>query len=363
MTDTTAAPPLIVHGAKKLHSVEVESYNVELEDDEGFIGDRASYTAFRRLLEDWRKVLRRSDEDPFGDKDSEDIPKRKLDASLTEGDAEAAGIVHGAIEDFAQAFALVIRKFLKLKGWRDAERIAVGGGLRDSRVGELAIGRTAVILKADKIMVDLVALHNDPDDAALIGAGHLAPRWMFEGHEAILAVDIGGSSIRAGVVKLHLKKAPDLSRASVWKMEEWHHASESKKPRREDAVERLVGMLEDMIGRAKKETVALAPFIGVACPGIITADGAIERGAQNLPGKWDSKSFNLPRNLAEAIPKIGSFDTAVVMHNDAVVQGLSELPHMTDIRRWGVFTVGTGLGNAQFTNRPTAEGTDTKKTR
>jgi hypothetical protein len=39
------------------------------------------------------------------------------------------------------------------------------------------------------------------------------------------------------------------------------------------------------------------------------------------------------------------------MHNDAVVQGLSEVPHMKDVEHWGVFTIGTGLGNARFTNR------------
>jgi hypothetical protein len=39
------------------------------------------------------------------------------------------------------------------------------------------------------------------------------------------------------------------------------------------------------------------------------------------------------------------------MHNDAVVQGLSELPFMQDVRHWGVLTIGTGLGNAHFTNR------------
>jgi membrane-associated phospholipid phosphatase len=351
MTDTTATPAFIAHGARRLPSVEVEAYNLELEDDEGFIGDRASHKAFRELLEEWRKALRKTDEDPFGDKASEDISKRKLDATLTEGDGEAAGIVQGAIEDFAQEFAGVIRKFLKVKAWRDAERIAVGGGFRDSRIGELAIGRTSVILKADKIAIDLVALHNDPDDAALIGSGHLAPRWMFHGHDAILAVDIGGSSIRAGVVKLQLQKASDLSKANVWKMDEWHHVSEPKTPKREDAVDRIVDMLEDMIARAKKEDIALAPFIGVGCPGAIAADGTIERGSQNLPGKWDSKSFNLPAILAERIPKIGKFETAVVMHNDAVVQGLSELPYMTDVQRWGAFTVGTGLGNALFANR------------
>jgi predicted NBD/HSP70 family sugar kinase len=174
---------------------------------------------------------------------------------------------------------------------------------------------------------------------------------MFEGHDAILAVDIGGSSIRAGVVKLQLQKARDLSKADVWKTDEWRHAGERKKTRREEVVERLVGMLEDLIARAEKEGLALAPFIGVGCPGIIAADGTIERGAQNLPGKWDSKSFNLPRTVSEKIPRIDGFDTTVVMHNDAVVQGLSELPYVSDVQRWGVFTIGTGLGNAQFTNR------------
>jgi len=41
----------------------------------------------------------------------------------------------------------------------------------------------------------------------------------------------------------------------------------------------------------------------------------------------------------------------VVMHNDAVVQGLSELPYVKDRTRWGALTIGTGLGNARFTNR------------
>jgi hypothetical protein len=53
----------------------------------------------------------------------------------------------------------------------------------------------------------------------------------------------------------------------------------------------------------------------------------------------------------EAIPQIGDHDTAVLMHNDGVAQGLSEVPFMQDVERWGVLTIGTGLGNARFTNR------------
>ena len=59
----------------------------------------------------------------------------------------------------------------------------------------------------------------------------------------------------------------------------------------------------------------------------------------------------MPASLVEAIPRIGDHDTAVLMHNDGVVQGLSEVPFMQDVEHWGVLTIGTGLGNARFANR------------
>ena len=350
MAETETLATVATHGASRLPSVEVDSYNVELKDDEGFLGDRASRGAFRQFIENWRKPLRKSGHDPFGDEASDEISKKKLDALLSEGDLEAAAVVQGAIEDFAQELALVIRRFLKLKAWRDAERIAVGGGFRAGRVGELAIGRAGLILKADKVAIDLQPIRHDPDEAGLIGAAHLAPRWMFEAHDAILAVDIGGTNIRAGVVALNLKKAADLSKAAVWKFELWRHGEE-KKVKRETAIKELVGMLEELIARAGKEGLKLAPFIGVGCPGIIEADGTIDRGAQNLPGNWESSRFNLPHALHEGIPTIGEHETLVLLHNDAVVQGLSQAPFMTDVTHWGALTIGTGLGNACFTNR------------
>jgi predicted NBD/HSP70 family sugar kinase len=112
-------------------------------------------------------------------------------------------------------------------------------------------------------------------------------------------------------------------------------------------------MLKKLIAAADKEKLKLAPFIGIGCPGKIEEDGSIDRGAQNLPGNWESSKFNLPLLLHKAIPEIGDEDTAIVMHNDAVVQGLSEVPFMTDVQHWGVLTIGTGLGNARFTNRKT----------
>ena len=59
----------------------------------------------------------------------------------------------------------------------------------------------------------------------------------------------------------------------------------------------------------------------------------------------------MPARIHAAIPKIGDDDTAIVMHNNAVVQGLSEAAFMSDVNSWGVLTIGTGLGNARFTNR------------
>src|SRR3954464_2404296 len=347
--DTLTSTGIGRHGATRLPSVEVDSFNVELKDDEGFLGDRASKGAFRKILDSLRKPLRKNGDDPLGKKSAGEIPKSELDEALVSEDVGAAALVHGAIEEFAQELAYVTGRFLKTKAWADTERIVVGGGFRQSRVGELAIARTDIILKAEGFKVDLVPIRFHPDDAGLIGTLHLAPSWIFEAHDSILAVDIGGTNIRCGVVETRWKKARDLSKAAVWRSELWRHADDE--PTREGAVKRLVKMLKELIAAAESEGLKLAPFLGISCPGVINSDGTIEKGAQNLPGNWESSKFNLPNSLAEAIPEIAGHDTAVLMHNDGVVQGLSEVPFMQDVDRWGVLTIGTGLGNARFTNR------------
>jgi hypothetical protein len=347
--ELVATTGIAQHGASRLPSVDVDSFNIEIKDEDGFLGDRASKGAFRDILERWRKPLRKTGEDPFGKEPSENVSKKTLDAMLVGDDTEASAVVHSAIEDFAQELAYVTRRFLKTKAWARTERIVVGGGFRDSRLGELAIARTEIILKSDGSKIDLQPIRFHPDEAALIGALHLAPSWIFEAHDSILAVDIGGTNIRCGVVETRWKKAKDLSKAAVWKAELWRHADDE--PSREGAVKRLAKMLKTLITEAETEGFKLAPFIGIACPGVINGDGSIEKGAQNLPGNWESSKFNLPVSLVEAIPQIGEHDTAILMHNDGVVQGLSEIPFMQDVDRWGVLTIGTGLGNARFTNR------------
>jgi hypothetical protein len=343
------APALGGHGAAKLAAVTVDTYNAELRDPEGFVGDRASKRAFHAILDEWRERLRAVGEDPLGDDSTESIGKKKLDRLLADGDADAAGIVHSAIEEFAQEFAAVIRRFLRLKTWRGTQRIVVGGGLRASRVGEVAIGRTAMLLKGDGRDIDLRPIGHHPNEAGLIGAAHLAPTWIFSGHDSILAVDIGGTNIRAGVVELNQRKAADLSAAHVMDFELWRHRDDQ--PTREQAVDQLGAILRDLVKRTTKKGHKLAPFVGIGCPGIIDDDGTIQRGGQNLPGNWESVGFNLADRVRAIIPEIDGAETVVLVHNDAVVQGLSEVPHQTDVAHWGVLTIGTGLGNARFTNR------------
>jgi predicted NBD/HSP70 family sugar kinase len=357
--DTLTTSGIGRHGATRLPSVDVDSFNIELKDDDGYLGDRASKGAFRKILDALREPLKKNGDDPLGNKSTESISKNTLDEALVGDDIGAAALVHGAIEEFAQELAYVTQRFLKTKAWADTERIVVGGGFRQSRVGELAIARTDILLKAEGLKIDLVPIRFHPDDAGLLGCLHLAPSWIFEAHDSILAVDIGGTNIRCGVVETRWKKAPDLSKASIWKSELWRHADDE--PTREGAVKRLVKMLKELIAVADTEGLKLAPFIGIACPGVINEDGSIEKGAQNLPGNWESSKFNLPESLVEAIPQIGDHDTAVLMHNDGVAQGLSEVPFMQDVERWGVLTVGTGLGNARFTNRRKEKDKDDKK--
>lgn len=350
MPDQSQRPTAPHHGASSLpRGVTVDDYSAELRVEGGFLGDQANSRAFDAILAYWRDKLGRTDDDPLGDVPAEAINRRQLDRLLEHGDAEVAGLVHGIVEEFAQALADVVGRLLDERAWQGTERIVVGGGMRASRVGELAMGRASMLLKGEGTDVDLVPIRHDPDEAGLIGGLHLAPESLLAGHDGVLAVDIGGSNIRAGIVRHGLDEAPDLSAASVRHAELWRHAED--KPGRQEAVERLAAMLRDLAGAAEGHGVRLAPFVGVGCPGRINGSGCIERGGQNLPGNWEGGGFSLPGRILDALPHVGGRETVVVVHNDAVVQGLSQAPWTRDVRRWAVLTIGTGLGNASFTNR------------
>ncbi len=345
-----AVAAVLSHGARVLPAVTVDTYNEELRDSEGFVGDRASGRAFRAILDDWReRLVKTLGEDPFGDTPTDEISKSKLDKALAGDETVAAGLVHTAVEEFAHELATVVRRFLRLEDWRGTERIVVGGGLSSSHIGQLSMGRAQIILAGEGTTVELRPISNHPDEAGLIGAVQLAPSWMLAGHDAIAAVDIGGTNIRAGIVELKMRKG-DVSKAAVWKSQHWRHRDDE--PDREEAIQRLAEMVTSLMERAADAKLKVAPFVGIGCPGLIDEHGSILNGGQNLPGNWEEEGFRLDAALAGRLPRIDGHQPTVLIHNDAVVQGLSEVPNMEDVDRWGVLTIGTGLGNARFTNRP-----------
>lgn len=336
------------HGNKRINDFRVDCYSLALRDGEGFVGDRARSKAFQEILDHQRRKHRKAGADPLDPIPSSD--HHALDDILNNNEDEAASVVRAAVETFAGELADVVRRFLETDGWRGTQRIAVGGGLRENDVGEVAIYRASTLLSAGGHDVELRPIHNDADEAALIGAAHLCPAALLKRHQAILAVDIGGGSIRAGVVLLNYDQASDLSQAEVQMLERWKHSDEQ--PSRDAAVDRLCDMLLKLKSEAEAAQIDLAPFIGLACPGEIRWDGSISRGTQNLPGDWEAADFNLPARIRSCLPIIAGTDILVVLHNDAVLQGLSEAPRMRGIKQWGILTVGTGLGNARFTTTP-----------
>jgi hypothetical protein len=355
-TPAAAEPELEVHGLRELGALSVRGYSLQLREKGGFIGDQASQTAFRKLLDRWRKRgtkkgrRGRNQGDALGGVPSADLSKRTIDRTLSKDrPGEVGDLVHGAIDEFAHELAYVVQRFVRQPSWKGVQRVVIGGGFPESDVGERAVLQAAAVLHEIGLPVQLGRLSHETDDGGLIGWVHLVPSEMLERHDAILAVDIGGTNVRCGIVRTRRRKAPDLSKAKVIKREKWRHADDD--PSRTELIEQTARMLQDMIRYCDRKRIRLAPFIGIACPGLIRKDGSIARGAQNLPGDWESPHFHLPSELSKQIPMIGKQATLVQMHNDAVVQGLSELPFMRDVKRWAVMTIGTGLGNASFVNR------------
>jgi hypothetical protein len=344
-------PTLPIHAATQFRGLRLDAYSLDLPEGAAQFGDRASHRAFDAILEGWRRKARRGGAgDPFGAAPSEPLDRDTLDAALTAGSPEAAGVVQGAIEDYAGALAGVVARFLELPEWEGTQRILVGGGLRSARIGEVAVGRAAILLRSAGLGVRLAPIRHDPDEAGLVGAARLLPEALLRGCDAVLAADLGGTSFRAGVVLPRLGVAADLAAAGVWRSVVWRHADEETD--RAGALGRLAGMLNDLLGEAIAAGITLAPVIAMGVPGVLDGEGRILRGAENLPGDWHSSAFRAASALSRLVPLPGGGHPEVLLHNDAVLQGLSEAPFLRDVARWGVLTVGTGLGNARFTNLP-----------
>ncbi len=195
----------------RLSSVDIDSFNIELKDDDGFSRRPAPARApSARFLMSWRKPAeekrRRSARQKSHRRNS---PRATSTTCWWATMSRPPALVHSAIEEFAQELAYVDRpRSSRPRRGRIPSVSWSAAAFGQSRVGELAIARADIILKAEDFDVDLVPIRFHPDDAGLIGTLHLAPSWIFEGHDSILAVDIGGTNIRCGVVETRWKKTP-----------------------------------------------------------------------------------------------------------------------------------------------------------
>ena len=144
---------LPTHGAAVLPSVEVDSYNLEVEDEDGFVGDKASKGAFWR---DARQVAPAVARAWRGSASATSRPtrsaKKKLDALLAQG--HSGGGRRGAerrrgVRAAARQGHPPVPEDQRPGGTPTC--IVIGGGFRASRVGELAIGaQRELILKAEE---------------------------------------------------------------------------------------------------------------------------------------------------------------------------------------------------------------------
>lgn len=329
----------------------IDGYSLQLRSGDNFLGDSVSRQAFGEMLDAWRALLATMDgRQPLGRKPAADIAKERIDGALaTKSPAGAA--VRAAIEDYATQLAHVVQRFLRHKSWKGVQRIVVGGGFTDTDHGHRAIRRAAQLLLEKEHAVELCTLHHHPDEGGLIGWAHLAPPALVREHDALLAVDIGGTNVRCGIVRTRAAQAADMSKADVLLRAKWAHGEDDDVTRREHMLQGIADMMAGLVQQVRKQKLRLAPFVGVACPGLIREDGNIGSGTQNLPGDWESEHFHLPSQLARRLAGHWDAEPLVCLHNDAVVQGLSQMPFMQDVKRWAVLTVGTGLGNASFRNR------------
>ena len=170
---------LPTHGASVLPSVQVDSYNLEVEDEDGFIGDKASRGAFWDLLEKWRSAVTRPGRRPArrqADRRNQQEEARcaacegvsgsgRGGAERGRGVRAAAGQGHSPVsQGEGVAGDVVHRGGRRLPG--KPSRGARHGPERES------------FSKPKASPIDIELIRHDPDEAGFIGAAHLLPAWM-----------------------------------------------------------------------------------------------------------------------------------------------------------------------------------------
>ena len=136
-----------------------------------------------------------------------------------------------------------------------------------------------------------------------------------------------------------MNKKGDLSKAAVAKLIHWRHADD--KPSREQAISRLAGMIQELVDYAGDKKLKLAPFLGIGLSGsdqLTTAPSPPppppppprSRAARICPAIGRARSSTSRPALRRSCPGSTVTKSSRSFTNDAVVQGLSEVPRMTE---------------------------------
>src|SRR5690606_224497 len=171
----------------------------------------------------------------------------------------------------------VVQVLMAQPGWKGVDRIVLGGGFPEHQTGGLAMRRAIRLLELADTGVSLLPLRHDPDEGGLLGWSPLLPQEV-QRYDAFLAVDIGGTTLRCGIVEHRLRRDPTGGRGRVLESMVWRHKTD--RPGREGAVRRTAAMPNGRAGLGRPMGPNLAPFVGPGWPGTIEPDGSISAGAQ-----------------------------------------------------------------------------------
>jgi hypothetical protein len=164
-----------------------------------------------------------------------------------------------------------------------------------------------------------------------------------------LGCEIKELNCRAGIVSVERSADQERGRTSVAERQVWRHADEQ--PTRDAAVRRLGEMLEGLYRRAPRRAIILLPASVLRARGGLDRTAGLSAARKTYRVIGRRKISILPRILQDILLRHCDWNALLIMHNDAIVQGLSQVPFMKDIKHWGVLTISAGVGNARFTNR------------
>lgn len=254
--------------------------------------------------------------------------------------------IESALRRMGRNLGLVIKRILSWKYWKRTERIYLGGGVSEGKIGDILLEEAKNFITAEtSLSVELRKIHYPPAVAGLIGVTYFIP--TKHRRKATITVDLGGGNLRTGLI---LPPTEDENAGVLYSnFLNWQKLGLS----RDSLADLISSEIIDCLKVSRKTKTKISKYIGVGFPALVDEEGYVVGKDRNLPGNWTDPQFHLPSIINSKIEEETDFGGFKFMiKNDAVCQGLSEIPFVHGVREWGILTIGTGLGNARFRNLP-----------